>query len=85
MPQMAMRKDGYTLIGWLPGKPDTMNLRGWMAAYDPVKFELYDLVHDPMQMNDIAQQEPERVGAMEVQMIQLWREMRDEGIKGKAK
>ena len=85
MPQMAMRKDGYTLIGWLPGKPDSMNLRGWMAAYDPVKFELYDLVHDPMQMNDIAQQEPERVGAMEVQMIQLWREMRDEGIKGKAK
>ena len=85
MPQMAMRKDGYTLVGWLPVKPDSMNLKGWMAAYDPVKFELYDLVHDPMQMYDIAQQEPEKVSAMEKQMIQLWREMRDEGIRGKSK
>ncbi|MCP4313172.1 MAG: sulfatase-like hydrolase/transferase [Bacteroidetes bacterium] len=82
MPQMAMRKDGYTLIGWLPEKPDSLNLRAWMAAYDPVKFELYEMAGDPMQVNDISKQEPERVSSMEKEMVGLWREMRDEGLSG---
>ncbi len=81
MPQMAMRKDGYALVGWLPEKPDSMNLRNWMASYDPVKLELYDMVHDPMQMDDISKQEPEKVRSMEEEMVGLWREMRDEGLK----
>jgi arylsulfatase A len=82
MPQMAMRKDGYTLIGWLPEKPDSMNLRGWMSANDPVKFELYEMASDPMQVNDISKQETERVRSMEKEMLGLWREIRDEGLSG---
>jgi hypothetical protein len=58
-----------------------MNLRNWMASYDPVKLELYDMVHDPMQMDDISKQEPEKVRSMEEEMVGLWREMRDEGLK----
>jgi arylsulfatase A len=83
MPQMSMRKENYTLIGWLPEKPDTMDLQTWIASYDPQKFELYDLSLDPSQMNDISTQKPEVVADMKPEMIQQWQEMRDEGIAGK--
>lgn len=82
MPQMAMRKDGYALVGWLPEKPDSLDLKLWMASSDPVRFELYDMVQDPNQTKDISVQEPEKVSSMEKEMIELWREMRDEGISG---
>jgi arylsulfatase A len=83
MPQMSMRKNNYTLIGWLPVKPDTLNLRKWMANYDPQKFELYDITLDPSQMNDISNQQPEIVESMKKEMTSLWKEMRDEGLAGK--
>jgi len=83
MPQMAMRKDKYTLVGWLPEKEDSINLWDWFATNDPQKFELYDLVDDPSQMNDISAQIPEIVDSMKKEMITLWREMRDEGLAGK--
>ncbi len=82
MPQMAMRRDGYTLLGWLPEKPDSMDLERWMSDSDPALFELYDMVHDPIQMIDISNQEPELVRSMEKEMVGLWREMRDEGLNG---
>ena len=83
MPQMSMRKDNYTLIGWLPEKPDSLNLKNWMANYDPEKFELYDIDLDPSQMNDISNQQKDIVVTMKEEMTTLWREMRDEGITGK--
>jgi arylsulfatase A len=81
MPQMAMRKDGYSLVGWLPEKPDSLDLMAWMTGSDPQKFELYDMSDDPFQEQDIADKEPERVAAMREDMIRLWREMRDEGLE----
>jgi len=83
MPQMSMRKDKYTIIGWLPPKADSVNLQTWMATNDPQKLELYDIVADPSQMNDISTQNPEIVDSMKMEMISLWREMRDEGLAGK--
>jgi arylsulfatase A len=85
MPQMAMRKDNYTLIGWLPEKTDSISLLDWFATNDPQKLELYDLVVDPSQINDISTQNPEIVDSMKQEMITLWREMRDEGLAGKQK
>jgi arylsulfatase A len=85
MPQMAMRKDKYTLIGWLPEKTDSISLLDWFATKNPQKFELYDLGVDPFQINDISTQNPEIVDFMEKEMITLWREMRDEGLAGKQK
>lgn len=85
MPQMSMRKGNYTLIGWLPEKPDSMNLKQWIAAYNPEKFELYDLSVDPSQSNDIAAQHPEIVADMKVEMTADFIEMRDEGLAGKKK
>jgi arylsulfatase A len=79
MPQMAMRTDHYTLIGHLPEKPDSLNLKSWIAQYDPQKFELYDLERDPEQKHDISIQQPETVASMKKEMITLWRSMRDEG------
>lgn len=83
MPQMSMRKDNYTLIGWLPEKPDSFSLRNWMATYDPCKFELYDIKSDPSQTNDISALDSEIVESMKDEMTILWREMRDEGLAGK--
>jgi len=81
MPQVAMRKDNYTLIGWLPTKPDSINLQEWIANYDPQKFELYDIETDPAQANNIAAEHPEIVSSMQKEMTSLWREMCDEGLE----
>ncbi len=85
MPQMSMRKDNYTLIGWLPEKADSVNLQTWMATNIPQKFELYDLESDPSQMNNISADNPEIVSSMKTEMTNLWEEMRDEGLAGKTK
>lgn len=85
MPQMSMRKDKYTLIGWLPENSDSIDLKQWMANYNPEKFELYDISVDPSQSNDIATQNPEIVADMKVEMTAQWIEMRDEGLAGKKK
>jgi arylsulfatase A len=85
MPQMAMRKDNYTLIGWLPKKPDSLSLRSWIAEYNPQRFELYDINLDPSQQHDISNQQPKAVASMKKEMTTLWREMTDEGISGKIK
>lgn len=81
MPQVSLRKDQYTLIGWLPKKGDDVNLNDWMVNNDPVKFDLYDLDKDPQQIDNIASKHPELVAEMKSEMISLWREMRDEGIE----
>lgn len=80
MPQMSMRKDNYTIIGWLPEKEDSTNLWDWFATNDPQKLELYDLTVDPSQMNNISTKNPEIVAIMKQEMISIWREMRDEGL-----
>ena len=82
---MAMRDNDYTLIGWLPKKPDSVDMKTWMATSDPQTFELYDMIRDPLQQHDIAKQKPGIVAAMRKDMISLWREMRDEGLAGKHK
>jgi arylsulfatase A len=79
MPQMSMRTGDYTLLGYLPEKDDSTDLRTWMAENDPVRFELYDITLDPGQNNDISKEYP---ASMKVEMIALWREMRDEGLSG---
>jgi len=83
MPQMSLRRDHYTLIGWLPKKTDGVNLKTWMASNDPERFDLYDLTKDPSQTKNIASQKPELVASMKAEMTVLWREMRDEGLAGK--
>lgn len=80
MPQMSMRKNDFTLIGWLPQKSDSLNLKRWMATKDPQQFELYDLSKDLSQVHDIAGDYPEVVNSMRHEMTSLWREMRDEGL-----
>jgi arylsulfatase A len=81
MPQMSMRKDNYTLIGWLPEKADSTDLNTWMASNDPQRFELYDIKNDPSQKKDIANLNPVIVASMKKEMTTLWREMRDEGLE----
>ena len=80
MPQIALRKDNCTLIGWLPAKPDSLNLMTWMVTSDPSEFELYDMDLDPFQMKYNSDQEPERVSTLGKEMVALKREMRDEGV-----
>lgn len=81
MPQMSMRKDNYTLIGWLPTKADSSSLNKWMGNSDPQRFELYDIKSDPSQSKDISNLHPEIIASMKMEMTTLWREMRNEGLE----
>jgi len=82
MPQMSMRTGDYTLLGYLPETDDPTDLQNWMAENDPVRFELYDLITDPTQSNDIANSHPDVVASMKVEMTELWRAMKTEGLSG---
>ncbi len=62
---------------------DSINVTEWMATNDPEKFELYDIIADPYQENDISAQNSGIVEIMKQEMVPLWREMRDEGLAGK--
>ncbi|HEU4610144.1 MAG TPA: sulfatase-like hydrolase/transferase [Chitinophagaceae bacterium] len=77
--EMEMRFGNYTLIGWLPPKPDSLSLDEWLYRNVPVRYELYDLSTDPSQQHDIASQKPRMVKRMSKTMAKLWTEMRDEG------
>jgi arylsulfatase A len=79
MPEMEMRSGNYTLVGWLPPKPDSMKLNNWFFKYGPIKYELYDLSKDPSQQKDLAKKKPEIVKSLATTMNKLWVEMRDEG------
>ncbi len=81
MPQMSMRSNQYTLIGWLPEKPDAIDLNDWFANNVPERFELYDIINDPQQKHDLAGSKPEVVSSLSPVMEQLFIEMRDEGMK----
>lgn len=79
MPQMAMRHGQYTLLGWLPKRKD--GLHEWYFNNKPVRVELYDIVNDPGQNNDLAEKKPEVVSDLSPIMEQLFTDMRDEGLK----
>jgi len=80
MPHIAMRYDEYTLMGWFPEKSDDgTTLLEWMKSSIPVKFALYDLTADPGQKNDLAATKPEIVDKLKPKMVDLWKEIRDEG------
>jgi len=80
---MSMRTGDYTLLGYLPKPDDPTDLQNWMAENDPVRFELYDITKDPAQSNDIADEHPDVVASMKVEMTTLWRAMKAEGLSGK--
>lgn len=79
LPEMEMRSGNYTLIGWLPPKPDSMKINDWFFKYDPVRYELYNLKQDPAQLHNLAAEKPKIVNSLKGTMSKLWREMRDEG------
>ena len=84
MPQISMRTGDFTLIGYLPEKEDGTTLRDWMTNNDPMRFELYDIKVDPSQKEDLFIQQQEVVPqyrGMKGEMVSLWREMRDEGLR----
>ena len=79
MPQMAMRHDDYTLVGWFPEKKPDTPLIDWMKSSVPEKFSLYNIRTDPGQQKDIAGEEPEKLDELISEMVDLWTEIRDEG------
>ncbi len=81
MPEMEMRSGKYTLIGWLPPKPDSMKLDDWFFKYGPVKYELYNIKNDPGQQHNLSEKKPKIVTSLKGTMATLWKEMRDEGKK----
>jgi len=79
MPQMAMRHEEYTLIGWFPeNNPDT-HLIDWMKSSVPEKFALYNIRTDPEQEKDISNEQPELLSQLVPEMVKSWTEIRNEG------
>lgn len=79
MPQISMRYEDYTLLGWFPEKSKEGTLMDWMKSSVPVTFSLYNLSRDPGQKNDLALNEPEILNKLKPMMIEQWKEIRDEG------
>ncbi len=79
MPEAEMRSGDYTIVGWLPPKPDSVKLNDWFFHNQPVKYELYDLATDPGQQHDLSGKESGMVDTLAGRMDHLWVEMRDEG------
>ena len=52
----------------------------WMKTSDPERFELYDMNSDPFQQTDISEERTAIVDDLKMDMIDLWIEMRDEGL-----
>jgi arylsulfatase A-like enzyme len=79
MPQMAMRQDEYTLVGWFPEKEADTHLIDWMKSSVPEKFSLYNIRTDPGQEKDLSKEEPEKLDELIPEMVELWTEIRNEG------
>ena len=84
LPQVSMRLGEYSLIGWLPEKPDTMNLESWFFNSELVTFELYNIKTNPSQSVDLSEKKPEILSEMTPILQKYWTEMRDEGKRQKA-
>lgn len=79
MPDMSMRYREYTLIGRMPPKADSVTLLNWMYHSLPEKFELYNIIKDPEQQFDIADQHPRLLRKLIPMMTKMWINIRDEG------
>lgn len=79
MPQMAMREGDYVLVGWFNKKPKEQLIMDWIKSARLEKFELYNLRNDVGQFDDLANEEPERVKQMAVDMKKLWQDIQTDG------
>ena len=79
MPQLAMRHEEYTLVGWFPEKAAEVHLLDWMKSSVPEKFSLYNVHTDPGQKRDLAAEKPAVVENLVPEMVAIWTEIRDEG------
>ncbi|AEE50114.1 sulfatase [Haliscomenobacter hydrossis] len=85
MGDMSLRYHEYTLIGRMPVKADSETLLSWMYNSKPEKFELYNIVKDPEQQFDIANNHPGLLKKLIPMMTKMWINIRDEGKMSKPK
>lgn len=79
IPQMAMRINQYSLLGWFTHKKSDERYMDWLKKAKLTKFELYDLTADKQQHKDISADKPEIMKSMIPQMKALWENIQDEG------
>jgi len=79
IPQMAMRIDQYTLLGWFSEKKAGERYMDWIKRAELTSFELYDLRSDEEQQKDISTEKPELLNRMIPRMKTLWAEIQAEG------
>ena len=77
MPHLAIREGRYSLLGWFPDKRADESLSEWAGRSTPKRFELFDLLKDPGQSNDLAASEPQLTLELSQAMTKKWIEMRD--------
>lgn len=87
-PNAVMRRDNYVICGFYEQTPETRLKR---ASWNPshlkrikngslVRFALFDVLKDPKQQQDLAQQESKRFEEMRVQLIAAHAEMQEQAI-----
>ena len=77
MPHVAMRKDSLVIMGWLPPMEEDQEDLEWLKSSVPEKFELYNIISDPEQVNDIFLVTDEN-NELVNELITRWVDIRDE-------
>ncbi len=72
MPQISMRSGPYSLIGWFPPRPAEQQILDWTWTSVPERFELYNILNDPAQKNDLSGDQPEMTASLAAIMIEKW-------------
>ncbi|MBS3769990.1 MAG: sulfatase-like hydrolase/transferase, partial [Bacteroidales bacterium] len=82
MPQLAMREDGYTLIGRFSfsEKPESLSTLKWIKRSVPSIFELYNMSEDPYQTRDVSEENPGLMNKLIPEMKKRWLNIRDEEL-----
>lgn len=83
-PEISMRMDDYVLIGnaldSVPRTHPTSNLdMDFIKQIELKKFELYNIMEDPSQQNNLADSKPELLNKMKPEMLKLLNEIKTEG------
>jgi arylsulfatase A len=79
VPMASMRFGDYSLIGWLPEKPDSISLESWVFSSNLSRFELYNIRSDPGQLVDLSEEKRDVISEVSPILKKYWIEMRDEG------
>jgi arylsulfatase A len=78
VPPLTLRRGDYVLVAWFNDKPAEQLWMEWVKTTGPVRYELYDVLRDPGQSEDLSSRMPGRVEELAAEMGRIWKDIQDE-------